>query len=230
MPARLRIQRESLQSPKIIDRSQPARRSNRLPHRMLAPLIMSWRTETPRRRRFQFNPLQKTVKRQIKIQPRLFSVGHHIQPRRELIMQRHNHRILHQLLPIRRPKLIQIPNRILQPSRKRIAPNHRRSQWSLFHISIVGDDVRSPGFDGCGPLGNRRLLTSSPTALSAERISDSIIAQFFHTTSRSGARVRRKPLQTTPSRAPSPLPLLRSALSVPFQPLSAAPQPPLSSS
>ena len=61
---------------------------------MLSALIVSRRSELARCSGFEFDTVQIAVKRQIEIEPSLLAVGDHIQPGRDLILNRDNDRVI----------------------------------------------------------------------------------------------------------------------------------------
>ncbi len=88
---------------------------------MSAALIVRRRAKPPPRRCFRRDPFEKAVERQIEIQPRLLAVSDHIQPRRKLIVDRRDDRVVLHLGNVIGAELIQIPAGKFQPSRQRIA-------------------------------------------------------------------------------------------------------------
>src|SRR5687767_11965873 len=100
---------------------------------MLAALIMGRWAESTSGCRFQRDPLQVPVKREIKVQSCLLAIRDDIQSGGNLVMNRGDDRIVLQLSQIIFTKTIQILRSKFQPSGKRIAANNRRAQWDRLH-------------------------------------------------------------------------------------------------
>src|SRR5262249_27790278 len=71
--------------------------------------------------------------RQVEVQPRLLAVRDHVQPRRDLVVDRRDHRVFLKLSPVRVAELVQVCARKLQPAWKRVAADDGRPQGSFFH-------------------------------------------------------------------------------------------------
>src|SRR5688572_4201979 len=100
---------------------------------MLATLIVSWRTESTRRIRLQCQTFQIPIKREIEIEPSLFSIGDHIQTRLHLVVDCRNNGVVLQFPQIMAAELIEILRGEFQPPWKWVTSDHSRSQGNRLH-------------------------------------------------------------------------------------------------
>jgi len=124
---------QSFEPLKIPHRSQPARRAQFADHFVPATLVMRRRAKPSRRRGLQFDALEKSVKRQIEIEPRLLAVGDHVEAGLELVVNRNGDGVLDQFLAIGFAELVQILAGELQPAGKRITADDGRSEGRRGH-------------------------------------------------------------------------------------------------
>src|SRR5688572_13784720 len=109
---------------------------------MLATLVVSRRTESTRGRRLHRNPLQISIEGQVEVEPRLFTIGNHIQSGTDLIVNRRDDGVVLQFFQIIRTKTIQMLAGELQPPGKRVTSDHGRSQWNGLHKLPVAHAAR----------------------------------------------------------------------------------------
>jgi hypothetical protein len=86
---------------------------------------MRRRPETPRRNWRSVDALQPTVEREIEIVSRLLSVGDHIKPGGNLIVDCRDDRVRPHFLNVSLAELIEVCRGKLQPPWKRVTPDHR---------------------------------------------------------------------------------------------------------
>ena len=100
---------------------------------MPAALVVRWRTEAAQRRGFQFDPFEKAVERQIEIEPRLFAVGNDVKPCFELVVNCDQDGVFDQFLAVGFAELVQVPAGEFEPTGKRVAADHCRSEGRVRH-------------------------------------------------------------------------------------------------
>src|SRR5262245_39320390 len=101
---------------------------------MFPALIMRGRPKTTRLRRFQLDPFEEAVKRQVEIEPGLFAVRDDVQSGGDLVVNRRYHRVFLQFSPIRRAELIEMLTGEFQPAGKGITADNGCSERSFFQV------------------------------------------------------------------------------------------------
>ena len=112
-------------------------------HAVLSTLIVSGWTKPSRRRPFQFDSFKKAVEGQVEVEPRLLSVGDHVQPGGGLIRDGNTHGIVDEFFPIGLAKFRKVVAGKLKPARKGIASNDSGAQWMWLHIEINYEPLAS---------------------------------------------------------------------------------------
>jgi hypothetical protein len=116
---------QPLQSIEFLHYTEPARSLQFAHHTMPSALVVGRRTEASRDDCLGIDPFEKSIERQIEVQPGLFSVCDDVQAGRFLIVQRTHHRIVLCFGQIGRAETIEVPGRELEPARKRVTSDDR---------------------------------------------------------------------------------------------------------
>src|SRR5262249_51855545 len=97
-------------------------------HLVLTALVVSGRTETAARPGFQRNAGQKSVERQVEVEPGLLAIGDHVESGSDLVVHRGGNGVVKRFGQIVLTELIHVQGEELKPGRKRIAANYRCAQ------------------------------------------------------------------------------------------------------
>ena len=108
-----------------MDHTEAAGRLQRADDPMPAALVVRGGTEPPGDNRLGIHAVQKPVERQVEIQARLFPIGHDIQTRRPLIVQRTHHRIVLCFGKVGGAESVEMLGGEFQPTGKRITYRSR---------------------------------------------------------------------------------------------------------
>ena len=100
---------------------------------MSAALVMSGRSEAARRRGLELDAFEKSVKREIEIEPRLFAVGDDVKSGLQLVVDGDGDRVVDEFFAVRLAKLVEILGGKLQPAGKRVAADDSGSEEGGSH-------------------------------------------------------------------------------------------------
>jgi hypothetical protein len=126
---------DPLEATKIVHRAQAARRAKLSNNLMLASLIMSRRPETAGRRRLKLDPLDKSIKGKIEVEPCLLAICYNVQAGIELIANGRGDGIIDQFGAIGFTELAEMLNGNVKPCGERVAANNGCSQGLFFHAN-----------------------------------------------------------------------------------------------
>ena len=104
---------------------------------MSAALIMSGRSEPALRRGLEFDAFQKSVKREIEIEPRLFAIGDDVESGLQLVVNRGEDGVVVEFFAVCLAEPVKVLAGKLQPARKRITADDGGSEQGWWHE--VGD-------------------------------------------------------------------------------------------
>jgi hypothetical protein len=130
--------REPLESLEIGDGAKATGGAEFADHAMFAALIVGGWAESPRRRGFEFNSLQKSVEGEVEIEAGLLAIRDDIEPGIQLIVQGRDHGVIDHLLAVGFTELVEMSAGELKPSWERITANDRRAEWLWLH-RLAGD-------------------------------------------------------------------------------------------
>src|SRR6266566_3117224 len=100
---------------------------------MPAALIVSGGTRSALRLRFDCNPRQEAVERQIEIQARLFAIADDVEAGRDLVVYCGRDGVVQELGYVVRAKFVEVGGDKLQPTWERIAADDRCAKGILLH-------------------------------------------------------------------------------------------------
>ena len=92
--------------------------------RCLRTLVVRRRAEQPRRRAL-LDPLEEAVEAEVEVEPGLLAVRDHVEPGRDLVVDRGDNGVLLQLGDVRRPELVQSARPRARASRERDSSRSR---------------------------------------------------------------------------------------------------------
>src|SRR5438876_11429361 len=95
---------------------------------MFAALVVSRRTEKAARPRFQRNAAQKSIERQVEIEPGLLAIGDHIEPGGNLVVHRGADGVVQRFGQVVFAELLHVQRDELEPAWKRVAADDRCAQ------------------------------------------------------------------------------------------------------
>lgn len=127
---------QSPQTFKFLNSPQSSRSPQRTGDRVLAPLVVCWRSPPAGRRVFQGQALEVAIERQVEIQPRLFAVGDDIQAGSQLILDSGGNRIILQFPQVVRAELVEMLTGKFQPAGERVTADDGRSQRLHTHRTV----------------------------------------------------------------------------------------------
>ena len=110
---------QPLQAIELLNHTEAARSLQRTDDAMPAALVVRRGTEPPGDTRLGIHAFEKSIERQVEVQTRLFPIGHDVQTRRPLIVQRTHHRIVLRFGKVGGSESIEVLGGELQPTRER---------------------------------------------------------------------------------------------------------------
>src|SRR5581483_11705365 len=121
----------------FFDGSQPTWGAQFADYFVFAALIVGRRSEPARRRAFQLDAFDVSVKGEIEVQAGLLAIGDDVESGGQLVMQCGNHRVILKFGAVSFAELVQMLTTKLQPARKRITADNAGAQRIFVHTGSV---------------------------------------------------------------------------------------------
>ena len=124
---------QALEAFEIIDRAQAFGCFDWATDFVFTTLVVGRWAEPARRSTLKFDALEEAVKRQVEVEPRLLTVGYHVEPGGELIIDGGDDSIIDHLLAVSIAELLEALAGELKPAGEGVAADDGRAKRLLFH-------------------------------------------------------------------------------------------------